>query len=120
MPESNAKSFSVPDKLRCGASVIYLSLPSLCKDWQCPEAALRQYLDDFGIPIVTHPNGGEYVSLYPLESVMFLEGLPVGWQHDEAGLPTVHQELAGVLYGAATREIVKSRVRALVRAMRKE
>jgi hypothetical protein len=111
---------AIPDKLRCGASVIFLSLTGLCKDWGCSEEALRQYLDDFGIPVVEHCNGGLYVSLYPLESTMFLEGLPTGWQCDDRGLPTVHQELAGVLYGSLTRDVVINRVRALVRAMRKE
>ena len=111
---------TIPDKLRCGASVIYMNLQGLCKDWGCSEEALRAYLIDFGIPVVTHPNGGEYVSLYPLESTMFLEGLPAGWAHDDKGLPTAHMELAGLMYGGITRQMVITRVRALVRAMRRE
>jgi hypothetical protein len=110
---------AIPDKLRCGASVVYMLLPSLARDWGCTEEALRQFLGDFQIPIVKHCNGGSYVSLFPLEAVLFYQGMPPGWSADTAGLPTTYMELAGLLYGAVTRDVIVKRVKALVREMKR-
>ena len=110
----------LPDTLRVGASVVFKWLPALAKDWGCSESALEDFLSEFGIPLVECPNGGWYVSLYPLETLLFQKGFPKGWQNDDPGLVRAHQELAGVLYGALTRDTIVKRVKALVRATRKE
>lgn len=107
-----------PDRIKLGAGVILVSLSGLARDWGVPEEGVEHLLAAFTIPVITLPGGDKrYVSLYSLEEALFEAGLPETFKGDTL-LVKAHHELAGVLYGTLTREVIRERVVALANAFR--
>jgi hypothetical protein len=108
-----------PHRIKVGAGVILLSVDGLAMDWGIPEDEVVRFLDFLEIPRMRFPSGEKrYVSLYPLETALFELGLPAAFKGDHVTVRT-HQELAGVLYGTLSREVIVERVKALAKALSK-
>lgn len=96
-----------------------VSVDGIAADWGIQEASVVRLCGKFRIPIVTpEPGGKRYVGLYPLESAMFEAMLPEAFQADHS-LVKAHQELAGVLYGYLTAKVIRERVLAIAKGLRK-
>lgn len=107
-----------PDRIRIGASVTLLSVTGVAEDWGVTEKAIRTLLATLKLPLIKLPGGDKrYVSLFPLEQGLFELGMPEAFKGDRAYLRTL-QELAGVLYGTLTREVIRERVKAMAKTLR--
>lgn len=107
-----------PDRIKVGAGVIMVSICGLARDWGIPEEAMRKTIAFFRLKVLTPvPGGKQYVGLYPLESALFEASLPETFKGDTA-LVKAHHELAGVLYGTLSKEVIRERVKALAKALR--
>ncbi len=108
-----------PHRIKLGASVIMVSVDGVAADWGIQEASVVRLCGKFGIPIVTpEPGGKRYLGLYPFESAMFEAMLPEAFQGTQE-LVHAHQELAGVLYGHITAKLIRERVLAIAKGLRK-
>lgn len=109
-----------PDRIKVGAGVILVSEDGLARDWGVSDLGMRKLLDSFGMPRIK-PQGAaggskkRYVSLYALEHELFVAGLPEALKGERDMLTEAHHELAGLLYGTITKEVIRERVRALAR-----
>lgn len=107
-----------PDRIKVGAGVILVSLDGLARDWGVPEGGVEHLLGTFTIPVIKLPGGDKrYVSLYSLEDALFEAGLPETFKGDTV-LVRTHHELAGVLYGTLSKEVIRERVKALAKSLR--
>jgi hypothetical protein len=108
-----------PHRIKVGAGVILVSVDGLAVDWGVPEKGIVSLLATFAIPIITLPGGDKrYVSLYSLESALFEAGLPTAFRDDQV-LVRCHQELAGVLYGTLSKEVIRERCKSLAASLRR-
>jgi hypothetical protein len=108
-----------PHRIKVGASVVLISLDGLAADWGISVGAARRLCGRFGLKTLTpEPDGKQYVNLYPLESALFEALLPEAFSGDHE-LVKAHQELAGVLYGHVTAKLIRERVLAIARGLRK-
>ncbi len=108
-----------PHRIKLGASVVLLSVDGIAADWGIKDHSVIRFCAKFGLPIITPEAGGRgYVSLYALESAFFEAGLPQAFQGDH-GLVKAHQELAGFLYGWVTAKVIRERVLAIAKGLRK-
>jgi hypothetical protein len=107
-----------PDRIQVGSSVILISVSGLARYWGVSEKSVTALLATFSIPTIRFPGGEKrYVSLYSLEMALFVAGLP----QTEKVTPTLrdaHLQLAGVLYGTLSKEVIHDRVRKLALAVR--
>jgi len=94
-----------------------VSLDGLSRDWGVPEKGVEGLLGALHIPVIKIPGGEKrYVSLYSLEDALFEAGLPDTFKGN-AALVRAHHELAGVLYGTLTKEVIRERVVELAKAL---
>lgn len=108
-----------PHRIKLGASVILVSVDGIAADWGIQEESVVRLCGKFGIPIVTpEPGGKRYLGLYPFESAMFEVMLPAAFQGSHE-LVRAHQELAGCLYGTITAKLIRERVLAIAKGLRK-
>lgn len=108
-----------PHRIKVGAGLIMVSLDGLALDWGVPDKGILALLATFAIPLITIPGGDkQYVSLYSLETALFEAGLPTAFQGDQT-LVRCHQELAGVLYGTLSKEVIRERCKSLASALRR-
>lgn len=108
-----------PHRIKLGSSVIMVSVDGIAADWGIQEASVVRLCGKFRIPIVTpEPGGKRYVGLYPFESALFEAMLPEAFAADHE-LVKAHQELAGVLYGHVTAKLIRERVLAIAKGLRK-
>lgn len=108
-----------PHRIKLGASVVMVSVDGIASDWGIQEASVVRLCGKFRIPIVTpEKDGKRYIGLYPFESAMFEAMLPQAFQEDHS-LVKAHQELAGVLYGHLTAKVIRERVLAIAKGLRK-
>lgn len=107
-----------PHRIKVGAGVVLLSLDGVAADWGLPEKNVEHLLNLFKIPLIRLPGGRKrYISMYPLEDALFQLGLPETMKGDRA-LVTAHHELAGVLYGTLTKEVIRERVKILAKSLK--
>ncbi len=96
-----------------------VSVDGIAADWGIQEKSVIRLCAKFRIPIVTpEPGGKKYIGLYPFESAMFEAMLPEAFQGAQE-LVRAHQELAGVLYGHITSKLIRERVLAIAKGLRK-
>ncbi len=108
-----------PHRIKLGASVVLVSVDGIAADWGIQEKSVIRFCAKFGLPLITpEPGGKQYLGLYSFESAMFEAMLPVAFKGDHA-LVRAHQELAGVLYGSITAKLIRERVVAIARELRK-
>ena len=108
-----------PHRIKVGASEIMVSVDGIAADWGIQEKSVLRLCAKFHLPIITpEPGGRAYVGLYALESALFEAHLPEAFTGDH-GLVRAHQELAGVLYGHITAKVIRERVLAIARGLRK-
>lgn len=107
-----------PDRIKIGAGVILISLDGLAREWCITSRQVANMMNKMKLPLIMFPGGEKrYVSLYPLEDYFFEMGLPEAYKGDVA-LVKVHHELAGVLYGTLTKEVIRERCKAFSRTLR--
>ena len=108
-----------PHRIKVGASVVLLSLDGIAADWGIRQDSVRRLCGKFKIPVLTpEPSGKEYISLYTFEQALFEALLPQAFQED-AGFVASHLELAGTLYGHVTAKVIRERVLAIAKGLRK-
>ena len=108
-----------PHRIKVGASEVMISVDGIAADWGIQEASVIRLCAKFGLPLITpEPGGKQYLGLYPFESALFAAHLPEAFQGDHQ-LVKAHQELAGVLYGHTTAQLIRERVMAIAKGLRK-
>ena len=105
------------DLVELGASVRLLPVPSLAAQFGVSERSVEGFLGHLGqygpgVKVVNGPNGIRYVSLFHLEEAVFNLFEDTTSPGD---LKMARRELAGVLYGTLTQEMIKQRVREIAR-----
>jgi hypothetical protein len=108
-----------PPILKLGAGAHYIRLDVLADMMGTTEKGIRTLLATLDhIPIAHFPgmSDSRYVLVYAFETAMFALGMPKTIK-ENADLLRVHQELAGVLYGALTKEALRERVKAMIRGL---
>ncbi len=108
-----------PHRIKLGSSVVLVSVDGIAADWGIQEKSVIRFCAKFGLPLITpEPGGKQYLGLYPFESAMFEAMLPTAFAGNQA-LVRAHQELAGVLYGHITAKLIRERVVAIARELKK-
>ena len=124
-PGVTARALRGSNRITCGASVKLWSIEGVAEDFGVEPDAARSLLETLGLPLLHLPGTDKrYVNLYGLESALFAMTLPEGLSMGEAtasgvdqALVRLHQELAGVMYLASTREAVRERVKRIAYKM---
>ena len=123
VPAVQVKAVQGSNRIVVGASVRLWSVEAVCEDLTVLPDAARTLLAALGCPLLNLPGTTkQYVNLYGLESALFALSLPTTMKQTPDGtndpeLLRLHQELAGSMYLAATREAVRERVKKLAKAM---
>lgn len=108
-----------PHRIKVGASEIMVSLDGIAADWGIQEASVRRLCAKFKLPVLTpEPGGKQYIGLYPFEMALFEAHLPEAFQGSHE-LVRAHAELAGVMYGHITAKVIRERVMAIAKGLRK-
>lgn len=108
-----------PHRIKLGASVVLISLDGLAADWGIRPQSVQRLCGKFGLKVLTpEPDGKQYISLYSFETALFEALLPEAFSGDRE-LVAAHQELAGVLYGHITAKVIRERVLAIAKGLRK-
>lgn len=104
-------------RITCGASVKLWSLEGVAEDFGIEVDAARTLVETLGLKMLHLPGADKvYVNLYCLESALFdmtiADGLVTGPNGDrDHGLIRLHQELAGAMYLAGTKQMIRERVK---------
>lgn len=102
-----------PRRVKVAPASVYVSLEELMDAFGIAEKHVRSLLSVLGVPLVHFPGGdARYALLYALDTSLFNLGLPKIIK-ESPDLARVHHELAGVLYGTLTKEMIRERVLAL-------
>lgn len=109
---------SPPPCIKIGAGAHYIRLDMLTDLMGTTEKGLRTLIAILGIPIAHFPGMTEsnYILAYAFESALFALGMPKAIR-EQPDLLRVHQELAGVLYGTLTKEVIRDRVKLLAKSL---
>jgi hypothetical protein len=110
------------NRITCGASVKLWSVEGVAEDFGVTSDAALSLLEALGLPLLHLPGSDKkYVNLYGLESALFAMTIPgklvgqanggQGGEGQDLGLLRLHQELAGVMYLGATKQMVRERVK---------
>ena len=107
-----------PPCIKIGAGAHYIRLDMLADLMGTTEKGLRTLISILGLPIAHFPGMTEsyYVLAYAFESALFALGMPKDIR-EQPDLLRVHQELAGVLYGSLTKEVIRERVKMLAKTL---
>lgn len=108
-----------PPYIKLGAGAHYTRLDVLADLMGTTEKGVRHLVSLLGgIPIAHFPGMAEshYVLTYAFESALFALGMPKAIR-EQPDLLRVHQELAGVLYGSLSKEVLRERVKLLAKAL---
>lgn len=106
-----------PDRIRVGTSVILWDVEAAARLFGVTTEAMQSILDQFHVPILTFTdNPKKYFSQYALEIALFQLGLPAALKGERHKL-LAHQEVAGLLYGAATKEAIVLHVKELAKSI---
>lgn len=107
-----------PHRMKIGGGLILISLDGLAQDWQVTERAVERVLGVLRVPTITMPDHPKrYVNLYALEYSLFEIGLPEAMRGSKE-MATMHHELASVVYGTLTKEVIRERCKTLAKTMR--
>ncbi len=107
-----------PHRIKIGAGVILVSLDGLAVDWGITVDGVEHMLNALELPRIKFPGGEKrYVGLYGLEDALFELGLPDTFKGNRA-LVRAHHELAGVLYGTLSREVIRERCLMLAKTLK--
>lgn len=123
VPAVQARVAQNSNRIVVGASVRLWSVEAVCEDLTVLPDAARTLLAALGCPLLNLPGTTkQYVNLYGLESALFALSLPTTMKQTPDGtndpeLLRLHQELAGCMYLAATKEAVRERVKKLARQL---
>ena len=99
--------------------MVLLSLDGIAADWGIEEGSVRRLCAKFKLGVLTpEPNGKRYISMYAFETALFEALLPEAFRAEHE-LVRAHQELAGVLYGHITAKMIRERVLAIAKGLRK-
>jgi len=118
-----AKVLQGINRIIIGASVRLWSIEGVAEDLGVSADAALSLLDALGLPRLALPGSPKrYVNLYALESCIFAMSLPTKMSHTIDGsqdpeLIRLHQELAGTIYLAGTKEMVRERVKKLAKEL---
>lgn len=113
------------ERISVGASVRLWSVDAIAEDLGIDYESTEGLLDTLGICLLKLPGTTKrYVNLYWLESALFSFTTPGTFVRTADGaidpiLIRLHQELAGAMYLAASKEAIRERVKKLARAMNK-
>lgn len=101
------------DLIELGASVRLLPLPALASMFGINQQSVMGFLGHLnGVRVLNGPNGVQYVSMFHLEEALFnLFEHPL----DPKELRVARRELAGVLYGGLSYEMLRTRVREIAK-----
>lgn len=104
--------------MKLGAGAHYTRVDVLADLMGATEEGVRHLVALLGLPLAHFPGMGEsqYVLTYAFESAMFNLGMPKPIR-DQPDLLRVHQELAGVLYGSLSKEVLRERVKLLAKTL---
>jgi hypothetical protein len=111
------------ERIHVGASLRLWSVDAVAEDLGVEPDAAKALLDALGLNLLKLPGTQKrYVNLYGLESAMFALSLPTSMAvtpdgAQDAALVRLHQELAGAMYLAATKEAVRERVKKLAQEL---
>lgn len=107
-----------PPYMKLGAGAHYTRIDVLADLMGTTDKGIRHLVSLLGLPIAHFPGMAEshYVLTYAFESALFALGMPKAIREQE-GLLRVHQELAGVLYGSLSKEVIRDRVKMLATAL---
>lgn len=111
------------NRIVVGASVRLWSVEGVAEDLGVSVDAALRLLEALGLPLIHMPGTEKrYVNLYALESCLFAMSLPTTMRETPDGavdgeLIRLHQELAGSVYMAASKEAIRERVKKLARQM---
>ena len=96
-----------------------VSVDGIAADWGISLKAVMNMAQKWGLKLFTpEPEGKRYVSLYALESALFEATIPNTFRGDRQFV-RAHQELAGVLYGTLTKEVIRERCMQLASQLKK-
>lgn len=112
-PTVTSKALKGSNRITCGASVKLWSLEGLAEDFGLAVPDIRALVEALGLPLLHLPGSDKrYVNLFALECALFEMTLPDTLKGSkDNSLVRLHQELAGVMYMAATKEAVRERVK---------
>ena len=107
-----------PPCIKIGAGAHYIRLDMLADMMGTTEKGIRTLISILGLPIAHFPGMTEsyYVLAYAFESALFALGMSKAIR-EQPDLLRVHQELAGVLYGSLSKEVIRDRVKMLAKAL---
>lgn len=107
-----------PDRIKIGGGLILVSLEGLAKDWGITVKAVEKLLGALKIPTIKMPDHPvRYISLFSLENELFTLALPEALRNQKE-LARLNLELAGVLYGTLTKEVIRERVKGLAKTLK--
>lgn len=107
-----------PPCIKIGAGAHYTRLDVLADLMGTTDKGIRHLIGLLGLPVAHFPGMDEshYILTYAFESAMFTLGMPQLIK-DTPDLLRVHQELAGVLYGTLSKEVLRERVKLLAKTL---
>lgn len=107
-----------PPCIKIGAGAHYIRLDMLADLVGTTDKGIRNLIGLLGLPVVHFPGMTEshYVLAYAFESALFALGMPKAIR-EQPDLLRVHQELAGVLYGSLSKEVIRERVKLLAKTL---
>jgi hypothetical protein len=124
-PEVARVSRQNRDRIVVGASLRLWSVEGVAEDLGIEPDAARSLLDVLGLSLLKLPGSDKrYVNLYWVESALFAMSTPESYVRTADGaqdhaLIRLHQELAGAMYLASSKEAVRERVKKLAKEMGK-
>ena len=108
-----------PDRIKVGAGLILVSLTGIAQDWGIPTEGILKLLSTFKIPLLTLPGGDkQFINLWALECALFEASLPEACRGSREVVRAIH-EAAAIVYATASKEVVRERVRALAKDLKK-
>ncbi len=107
-----------PPYMKLGAGAHYTRLDVLADTMSTTDKGIRNLVGLLGLPVAHFPGMEEssYVLTYAFESALFALGMPKAIR-EQPDLLRVHQELAGVLYGSLSKEVIRERVKLLAKTL---
>lgn len=95
-----------------------MSIEALAEDWKVPVRSVERIVGMLKMPFIRWPETEiRYVNLFALEYGLFELTMPRALQGERKLMREVHQ-VAALLYGTLTKEVIRDRVRKLAKEMR--
>lgn len=102
---------------KIGTAAAYIQVGEIARLLGVEEKQAKALCGLLKVPMLSFPGQADhYVLIYALEKELFRLGLPVK-ERDDPVLVHTHLELASLMYGTLTKEVLKERVALLAKAL---